>query len=147
MPPCQRCCCCSIHANVFSSDKAGSPSFSCVFCLLLKLLKAPCCSHFLLLSPNQKKIIFRKDKQDSKSWSCIANQLLSIKDIFFFALHFHVYLFPPILTLCLLAVFCLQSAAPKEGVADPNRTSGQRPQPQGCLSTVWCDTHVLPLDL
>lgn len=46
----------------FSSDKAGSPGFSCAFCLLLKLLKAPCCSlhpsspmHFLLLSPNPEK--------------------------------------------------------------------------------------------
>uniref|UniRef100_A0A3Q1BR60 Synapsin-1 n=1 Tax=Amphiprion ocellaris TaxID=80972 RepID=A0A3Q1BR60_AMPOC len=29
-----------------------------------------------------------------------------------------------------------QSAALKEGVSDPNRTSGQRPQPQGCLNTV-----------
>lgn len=28
-----------------------------------------------------------------------------------------------------------QSAALKEGLADPNRTSGQRPQPQGCLDT------------
>uniref|UniRef100_A0A8C4E613 Synapsin-1 n=1 Tax=Dicentrarchus labrax TaxID=13489 RepID=A0A8C4E613_DICLA len=34
-----------------------------------------------------------------------------------------------------------QSAALKEGLADPNRTSGQRPQPQGCLNTVLhCNT-------
>ncbi|XP_056292856.1 synapsin-2b isoform X2 [Pseudoliparis swirei] len=34
-----------------------------------------------------------------------------------------------------------QSAALKEGLSDANRTSGQRPQPQGCLNTVLhCNT-------
>lgn len=34
-----------------------------------------------------------------------------------------------------------QSAAHKEGLADPNRTSGQRPQPQGSLNMVFlCKT-------
>uniref|UniRef100_A0A668A6L2 Uncharacterized protein n=1 Tax=Myripristis murdjan TaxID=586833 RepID=A0A668A6L2_9TELE len=35
-----------------------------------------------------------------------------------------------------------QTAALKEGVVDPNRTPGQRPQPQGCLNTVLpCNTN------
>lgn len=37
---------------------------------------------------------------------------------------------------CVLFPALTQSAAPKEGLADPNRTSSQRPQPQGCLDSV-----------
>lgn len=42
---------------------------------------------------------------------------------------------------CVLVPALTQSAALKEGLADPNRTSSQRPQPQGCLdSVVHCHT-------
>lgn len=44
----------------------------------------------------------------------------------FLSFHFTCALFPAL----------TQSAALKEGLADPNRISSQRPQPQGCLDLV-----------
>lgn len=107
MPPCQRCCCCRIHANLFSSDKAGSPGFSCAFCLLLKPLKAPCCSlhpsspkHFLLLSPNPKKLYIGKISKIPNLGLVSRTSSYQFAENIFFALHFHVFLFPVLLTLC-----------------------------------------------
>uniref|UniRef100_A0A7N8XCP6 Synapsin-1 n=1 Tax=Mastacembelus armatus TaxID=205130 RepID=A0A7N8XCP6_9TELE len=70
-------------------------------------------------------------------WYLIRACLPTIVLLFHSSLFLFFLLFSHPLTLS-------QSAAPREGVADPNRTSGQRPQPQGCLNTVVHSAPVAP---